>query len=68
MWAEILAQEATGELLEVGIAKEELRHLLALARTRAPARRSATGCLRSTTGALALTSPEIALLASTIEV
>ena len=33
MWEEILAQEATGELLATWIAKEELRYLLALART-----------------------------------
>ena len=33
MWDEILAQEATGELLAAWIAKEELRYLLALART-----------------------------------
>ncbi len=36
MWDEILAQEATGELLAAWIAKEELRYLLALARTHAP--------------------------------
>ena len=33
MWDEILAQEATGELLAAWIAKEELRYLLALARS-----------------------------------
>ena len=33
MWEEILSQEATGELLATWIAKEELRYLLALART-----------------------------------
>jgi hypothetical protein len=37
MWDEILAEEATGELLAAWIAKEELRYLLALART-GPAR------------------------------
>src|SRR5262249_6253449 len=36
MWEEILAREATGELLATWIAKEELRYLLALARTRPP--------------------------------
>lgn len=36
MWEEILTQEATGELLAAWIAKEELRYLLSLARTRAP--------------------------------
>ncbi len=36
MWEEILAQEATGELLATWIAKEELRYLLALARQHAP--------------------------------
>ena len=35
MWEEILAQDATGELLATWIAKEELRYLLALARTHA---------------------------------
>ena len=58
MWSEILAQEATGELLATWIAKEELRYLLALARTRRPGPRSATGCSRSMTGAPALTSPK----------
>ena len=37
MWTEILAQEATGQLLAAWIAREELRYLLALART-SPAR------------------------------
>jgi hypothetical protein len=37
MWEEILARETTGELLAAWIAKEELRYLLALART-SPAR------------------------------
>ena len=36
MWEEILAQDATGELLATWIAKEELRFLLSLARTRPP--------------------------------
>ncbi len=36
MWEQILAQEATGELLAAWIAKEELRYLLALARTHPP--------------------------------
>ena len=33
MWTEILARETTGQLLATWIAKEELRYLLALART-----------------------------------
>jgi transposase len=36
MWDDILSQEATGELLAAWIAREELRYLLSLARTRPP--------------------------------
>jgi transposase len=67
MWDEILAQEATGELLAAWIAKEELRYLLALART-GPARSEISSrpfafydwCARADV-------PEVTTLARTIE-
>jgi transposase len=57
MWTEILAQEATGELLATWIAKEESATCWPWPARSRPAQRSVTGCSRSTTGAPALTSP-----------
>jgi transposase len=67
MWAEILAKETTGQLLATWIAKEELRYLLALARTQ-PARSEVSNrlfcfydwCARADV-------PEVTTLAKTIE-
>ena len=67
MWAEILAQEATGELLATWIAKEELRYLLALARTR-PARSEVSNRLFAFYDWCARADvPEVTALAKTIE-
>jgi transposase len=67
MWEEILAQEATGELLATWIAKEELRYLLALARTR-PARSEISNRLFSFYDWCARADvPEVTTLARTIE-
>ncbi len=67
MWDEILAQEATGELLAAWIAKEELRYLLALARTY-PARSEISGRLFAFYDWCARADvPEVITLARTIE-
>jgi transposase len=67
MWDEILAQEATGELLAAWIAKEELRYLLALARTHA-ARSEISGRLFAFYDWCARADvPEVTTLAKTIE-
>jgi transposase len=67
MWEEILAQEATGELLATWIAKEELRYLLALARTR-PARSEISSRLFAFYDWCARADvPEVTTLAKTIE-
>jgi transposase len=67
MWEEILAQEATGELLAAWIAKEELRYLLALARTR-PARSEVSNRLFAFYDWCARADvPEVTTLAKTIE-
>ena len=67
MWEEILAQEATGELLATWIAKEELRYLLALARTR-PARSDISSRLFAFYDWCARADvPEVTTLARTID-
>jgi transposase len=67
MWEEILAQEATGELLATWIAKEELRYLLALARTQ-PARSEVSSRLFAFYDWCARADvPEVTTLAKTIE-
>jgi transposase len=67
MWGEILAQEATGELLAAWIAKEELRYLLALART-SPARSEISSRLFAFYDWCARADvPEVTTLAKTIE-
>jgi transposase len=67
MWDEILAQEATGELLATWIAKEELRYLLALARAR-PARSEISDRLFAFYDWCARADvPEVTTLAKTIE-
>ena len=67
MWDEILAQEATGELLAAWIAKEELRYLLALART-SPARSEISSRLFAFYDWCARADvPEVTTLARTIE-
>jgi transposase len=67
MWSEILAQEATGELLATWIAKEELRFLLALARTQ-PARSEVSNRLFAFYDWCARADvPEVTTLARTIE-
>jgi transposase len=67
MWAEILAREATGQLLAAWIAKEELRYLLALART-SPARSEVASRLFAFYDWCARADvPEVTTLAKTIE-
>ena len=67
MWDEILAQEATGELLAAWIAREELRVLLALARTR-PVRSEVSNRLFAFCDWCARADvPEVTTLAKTIE-
>jgi transposase len=67
MWSEILAQEATGELLATWIAKEELRFLLSLARTQ-PARSEVSNRLFAFYDWCARADvPEVTTLARTIE-
>ncbi len=67
MWAEILAQEATGELLTTWIAKEELRYLLALARTRPPRSEISNRLFAFYDWCARADVPEVATLARTIE-
>jgi transposase len=67
MWEEILAQETTGQLLATWIAKEELRYLLALARTQ-PARSQISNRLFAFYDWCARADvPEVTTLAKTIE-
>lgn len=67
MWEEILARETTGELLAAWIAKEELRYLLALART-SPARSEVSSRLFAFYDWCARADvPEVTTLAKTIE-
>ena len=67
MWEEILAQEQTGELLATWIAKEELRYLLALARSH-PARSEVSNRLFAFCDWCARADvPEVTTLARTIE-
>jgi transposase len=51
MWNSLIDSHPSAHILTAWIAKEELRALLALARTGATATRSASGCSRSTPGA-----------------
>ncbi len=67
MWTEILAQEATGELLATWIAREELRYLLALARTRAPRSEVSNRLFASCDWCARADVPEVTTLAKTIE-
>ena len=67
MWEEILAKETTGQLLATWIAKEELRYLLALART-SPARSEISNRLFAFYDWCARADvPEVTTLATTIE-
>jgi transposase len=67
MWEEILAKETTGQLLATWIAKEELRYLLALARTQ-PARSEVSNRLFAFYDWSARADvPEVTTLAKTIE-
>jgi transposase len=67
MWTEILARETTGQLLATWIAKEELRYLLALART-GPARSEVSNRLYAFYDWCARADvPEVTTLAKTIE-
>ena len=67
MWDEILAQEATGELLAAWIAKEELRYLLALARTRAARSEISNRLFAFYDWCARADVPEVTTLAKTIE-
>ena len=67
MWDEILAQEATGELLATWIAKEELRYLLALARTHAPRSEISNRLFAFYDWCARADVPEVTTLAKTIE-
>jgi transposase len=67
MWTEILAQEATGELLAAWIAKEELRYLLALARTHAARSEVSSRLFAFYDWCARADVPEVTTLARTIE-
>ena len=67
MWEEILAQEATGELLATWIAKEELRYLLALARTHAARSEISDRLFAFYDWCARADVPEVTTLAKTIE-
>jgi transposase len=67
MWTEILAQEATGELLATWIAKEELRFLLALARTHAARPEISDRLFAFYDWCARADVPEVTTLAKTIE-
>jgi transposase len=67
MWEEILTQEATGELLATWIAKEELRYLLALARTHAPRSEVSNRLFAFYDWCARADVPEVTTLARTIE-
>jgi transposase len=67
MWEEILTQEATGELLATWIAKEELRFLLSLARTRPPRSEISNRLFAFYDWCARADVPEVTTLARTIE-
>jgi transposase len=67
MWDEILAREATGELLAAWIAKEELRYLLVLARTHPPRSEISNRLFASCDWCARADVPEVTTLAKTIE-
>ncbi len=67
MWTEILAQETTGELLATWIAKEELRYLLALARTHAARSEISDRLFAFYDWCARADVPEVTTLAKTIE-
>jgi len=67
MWTEILTQEATGELLATWIAKEELRYLLALARTPVPRSEISNRLFAFYDWCARADVPEVTTLARTIE-
>jgi transposase len=67
MWEEILAQEATGQLLAAWIAKEELRYLLALARMNAPRSEVSSRLFAFYDWCARAAVPEVTTLAKTIE-
>jgi len=67
MWTEILAQEATGELLATWIAKEELRYLLARARTHAARSEVSSRLFAFYDWCARADVPEVTTLAKTIE-
>ena len=67
MWDEILAQEATGELLAAWIAKEELRYLLSLARQQAPRSEISSRLFAFYDWCARADVPEVTTLARTIE-
>ncbi|MGB6455888.1 MAG: ISL3 family transposase [Streptosporangiaceae bacterium] len=67
MWEEILTQEATGELLAAWIAKEELRFLLSLARTRPPRSEVSNRLFAFYDWCARADVPEVTTLAKTIE-
>ena len=67
MWEEILAKETTGQLLAAWIAKEELRFLLALARTRPPRSEISDRLFAFYDWCARADVPEVTTLAKTIE-
>jgi len=67
MWEQISAQEATGELLATWIAKEELRFLLSLARTRPPQSEISNRLFAFYDWCARADVPEVTTLAKTIE-
>jgi transposase len=67
MWDEILAKETTGQLLATWIAKEELRYLLALARTHAPRSEISNRLFAFYDWCARADVPEVTTLAKTIE-
>ncbi len=67
MWTEILEKETTGELLAAWIAKEELRYLLALARTHAPRSEVSNRLFAFYDWCARADVPEVTTLARTIE-
>jgi transposase len=67
MWEEILAQEATGELLAAWIAKEELRFLLSAARTGAARSEVSNRLFAFYDWCARADVPEVTRLARTIE-
>jgi transposase len=67
MWEQILAQEPTGELLATWIAREELRFLLALARTHAPRSELSNRLAAFYDGCARANVPEVTALAKTID-